>query len=731
MKRIASMILSAALMLTLAVPAAAAAEAPAASSTDQRLAQVTAKVKKTLGIGDEYEEFYGELSENEISPVWDLNWSREGERLSVTASESGKVLSYYLSEDGEYSTPSSGGGFAPAFPVVSREQAQQSAEAFLKKVLDSSLETAVFSDRNTGRLDTSSHRFNGSLRLNGLPSPLTFSMTVRASDGKVTHFYRESLERDTLGGVPSAKAATGQGAAGALLKQTVKLRLEYVRDEDSEKAVLRYLQEPAHSYLVDGQTGKLVDLTELYEKIESGSDAGSAGGYLMNGLSAAPEATADSNAASLSQAELSGISKMEGVLSKEELDKKLRAISALGLDKYTLGSASYSLDKETGDVTAWIVYSFKDGDGTWRRRVSCDGKTGELLRVYSSAPYSKDRKALVSEDAARKTAEAFLTGLWGGEFAKTELYGSTAWDGERWSNAHSFVYAQKENGYFFPENSLRIAVDISDGSISELDRAWTEDVVFDSTEGILDEAAALDAWFAHYSVALAYRSVPVKLDTGMDGAAPLLEKGYSYFYSLKLSYALEEDRPASGLDAKSGKAVYRDTQSENGSLVYSDMEDHWARSQIETLARYGIGWLGGTCQPRKELTQLDLVALLASANGYRYDPEEDDAGELYSRAYGLGILTRTERQDGKLMTRGETVQMLLGSAGYGHIARLPGIFTCSFADRAEIPAGLLGWAALAQGLGVVDGGSSFAAGRTATRAEAAIMLYNFMNRTAA
>ena len=86
MKRILSMALSAALMLTLTAPAAATAaaepEAPApspgesaalgSSNTDQRLAQVTVKVKETLSIGDEYEEFYGELRENELAPVWDL-----------------------------------------------------------------------------------------------------------------------------------------------------------------------------------------------------------------------------------------------------------------------------------------------------------------------------------------------------------------------------------------------------------------------------------------------------------------------------------------------------------------------------------------------------------------------------------------------------------------------------------------------------------------------------------
>ena len=741
MKRILSMALSAALTLSLAAPAAAktAAEpeapapsesaAPGKSNTDQRLAQVTAKVKETLSIGDEYEEFYGELRENELAPVWDLNWSGSGVSLAVEATESGKILSYYLSEESSgYDTPAvyGGGSYIPAFPAVSREQAQKPAEAFLKKVLDGPVESARFSDRDIGRLSTSSHRFSGDILLNGVSSPLTFSVTVRAGDGKVIRFYRESLEQNVIGGVPGARPAVSQSAAGAQLKGTMQMRLEYVLDPDAKTASLQYLPEPADAYYVDAQTGQLVNLTELYEEVDrkglSNGFAGDAG--------AAPEASMDTAAGggSLSQAELAGISKMEGVLAKEALDKALRKWTALGLAKYTFGSASYSLDKESGQVTARLLYSRKDGDNIWRRTVFCDGKTGDLLRVYSSAPRSEDRKAAVSEEAARKIGEGFLTELWGDDFAKTALYDSTPWQGAVYSSAHGFQYAQKENGYFFPENSLRVSVDVTDGTVSELDRDWTEGVTFDSAEGVLDAAAGLDAWSGHYTPALAYRNVPVKLDPAMPEAKPLLDQGYAYFFQLRLSYAPEEEKPASGVDAKTGAVIYRDIGDGDGALSYSDTADHWAGKQIEALASYGIGWSGGACQPRKELTQLDLVALLASADGYRYDPETDEADGLYSHAYSLGMLKRAERQDGHVMTRGETVRMLLKGAGFGPVARLQGIFTCAYADREQIPAELLSWAALAQGLGMVSAEGEFAADRAATRAEAAVMLYNLMGR---
>lgn len=715
MKRFASLLLSAVMLLTLGVPAAASN-----GGTDQRLAKVTAKVKRTLGIGDEYTSFSGELWENELAPVWELNWSREEDSISVTTSEDGKVLSYSFNETGASRLDRE---FPPAFPAAGQEEARDIAENFLKRVLDAPLETAAFSENSSGRLNTKTLRFSGTVLLNGLPSPLSFSLTVRGSDGKVTRFNRDSLEGSVTGGVPSAKPASGAEEAGKLLRDTLALRLEYVLDQDSATACLRYLPEGGDQYYVDAQTGKLVNLTELYQaasKSEHGGGNFSAG----DGNAAAPESAA-LDSGGLSQAELEGVSKLEGVLNKETLDKKLREISALGLEKYALASASYSLNQETGGVSARLSYTHKDAAGVWRRNVVCDARTAGLLSVYSSIPYEEERKASVSEQQAREIGEAFLAELWGAEFASAELYSSAPWDGGR-EAAHSFAYAQKTNGFFFPENSLRVSVDASDGSISGLDHSWTEGVTFGSPEGILDGDAALEAWFRHYSLPLAYRAVPVKLDLSHgETAARLLEMGYSYFYTLKLSYALEEPEGQSclGVDAKTGEPVWRDMGSEPG-ISYNDLDGHWAKAQIEALAAYGIGWSGGACRPREQLTQLDMAALLASADGYLFDGEDVDS--LYRRAYSLGILRPSQRQEDKILTRGEAVKMLLDCAGYSAAANLQGIFTCSLADREEISQELLGYAALAQGLGVVNG--SFQGDRAATRAEAAVMLYNLMRR---
>ena len=181
-------------------------------------------------------------------------------------------------------------------------------------------------------------------------------------------------------------------------------------------------------------------------------------------------------------------------------------------------------------------------------------------------------------------------------------------------------------------------------------------------------------------------------------------------------------------DAKTGTVLVHELR--DNTLTYDDLEGCWGKNQALTLAEYGVGWQGGSLRPNDTLTQLDLVALLASTHGYSYSPDEDDADDLYAYAYRYGILTPEQRQDAAQVTRLELIQLLLDSAGYGSIARLEGIYRCDYTDADTIPAGQLGYAALAQGLGLVAGDSAgrFAPNRPATRVEAIAILYQFMMR---
>jgi len=737
-KRIISFALSLTLSCTLAVPVfaepapeAAPAVEPAAEpvpAADARLTAVTAKVKAALGLDTAgYENFYGELDEDILAPTWRLSWSgREGE-LNVSAAEDGKILRYYA----DAAAPISNSAFAPAFPAGNRSQAKAAAEAFVKKLLGTG-ETVSLEDAGSDRLGMTSYRFRGEIKLNGLSAGLTCSVAVSCADNRVTSFSRDDLNGTIMGGVPAAQAKVDKTAAARTLRGALKLRLEYeLAEEGGKRAVLRYLPEDTDEFYVDAASGALVNLSDIYREVnENGGDAG-----LMNDLAAGAAAPTEASAdkSGLTEAEQTGAAKLEGVLGREALDQKARAISALGLNAYTLSTANYTVPRgEDGKVLATLRYGRQVAGDSWRRTVTLDAKTGALESVYSSAWAGAEESPArtVTAQQARSAAETFLRAQAGEAFAKSELYDSEDALENTWRVSHGFTWAQKQSGYFFPGNSLRVGVDSTDGSISEYHRDFDESVTFDDPAGILSMEQALDKWLATYDTPLRYVQVPAAVDYSRPDYAGLEELGVRYLRKLVPGYMLEREEHLSGIDAKTGAPVKSDWTAADGGLSYSDISGHWAASQIEELARYGVGYAGGKFQPNARLTQLDLVVLLLSADGYRYDPDADGAADaLYRRAYERGILKSGERADEAPMDRLATVRLTLNAMGYGPIAKLQGVYRTNFTDDASIPAGDYGYAALAQGLGMVTN-PAFSPNAPATRAQAAVMLYNLLAKQA-
>ncbi len=719
-KRILSALLASALLASLVVPGSAAESDGSAA----RLAAVTKKVKSTLALDTErYKEFSGQLTEGELTPAWQLSWSGGEGSLEITAAESGKILSYYRydEEDNREDAPLS-------LPKSDPAKAQGAAEAFLKRVLDAKETVKLDPAGGADSLRQTRYYFQGTILLNGYASPLRFSVTVRASDYAVIRFHRDSLETEYIGTVPAATFRTKQSAAESLLRGTLSLRLEYVLEEGERTAVLRYLPDPIHSFYVDDATGKLVDLTALYE------DLGERNTFDKDeGAAEAPSGDM-ANGGGLTQAEQLGADKLKGTLDKTALDKKARAISQLGLDSYALASAAYREEEIGGSafITARLTYGRRAEEKTLRRWVTLDAKTGALLAVGSSGRWDDSVEKKVDEETARKTAEEFLTAQRKDRFALCGAY--TAPSASKRENGRygtwSFQYARKENGYFFPQDQFGIGIDGVDGSVCSYSQSWTKDVKFDSPDGAISGEKAVDAYYKTFQLTKGYAAVPQKLDLSDPDYGPLAEMGYKALNSLKLGWQLTAgEQNVTGIDAKTGEPICW-TPAESGSIRYDDLAGSKAKDAAETLAGYGIGYAGGKFRPDKAMTQLELAALLASSQGIVIDPDnlaEGDADQAYRVACNMGALRREERDDGKALTRMDVIKVLLDAGGFRPAAQLQGIYKTNFSDEKDIPQGMLGYAALAQALKVAEG-DKLNPGQAATRGDAAMMLLAFMER---
>ena len=721
MQRILALTLSTLLLLGLCIPAMGASE-----SADERLARVTRAVKETLELDTEqYTDFRGDVREEALGSVWSLRWSGESASLNIEALEDGTVVSYWRSGDEENPVVPYRyyGAALPSLPKLDPGAAKQSAEAFLARVLDQKTESAALSDPAV-RLGSTVCSFSGFLLLNGLPSPLSYSITVRGSDNAVTSFRRDALAVSFLGNIPSASPAVSRDEAAATLKETIGMELRYVTDEnDPSRAVLRYVQVTGGERYVDAQTGKLVDPSDdMVYGVNSRGMAEDAEAEVPMAFESAKNA--------LTEVELSGVEKLEGVLDRDALDKLVRAESAYKLDGYTVASANYRVvkDGEAETVLCTLRYaSPEDEIGFSRSRTfTLDGRSGAVQSLYSYAPWDKDAASALSAGEAREQASAFFSRFFAhaAEFELRESEDHAA-DG---SPFYGFTFVRKVNGVFFPEDSCSIRVDRTDGAIAGISLCYSEGKTFDAAGGVVSARDALDSWMGSFDVVLAYRAKSKPLSADVPLEAKLIDCGCTRFRTLLLTYALEREGWFAGVDAKTGKLV--STSVRDREIAYGDVSGNWAENEIETLARFGIGYASASFLPAQPMTQWELVALLASVQGMCVDPANASAEErdsAYAAAYRLGALTKDEREDDRALTRGALVRCLIGCTDFAAAAKLSGIYTCSFADRADIPESDLPYAAFAQALGLVRNERYDAAG-SVSRAAAAVMLYRVMER---
>jgi hypothetical protein len=726
MKRFFSMLLALCLSVTLALPAWAANIARAVKTdtvegTDLAgdLADITAQVKETLDIDDDYTNFSSDYADG-VTPGWYLYWSDDDRDLSVTCREDGTITEVYswqsTTENDRFY------GFDPAFPAMTQDEAQRQAQTLLAKLMAEGQRARI--DAVSTDLDDGTYSFSGTVMVNGLESPITFWLTLGESG--LENYYRSDSYRGYVGDVPAAQTQTDKAPATEKLAQAVAFELYYVKNGD--EARLTYVPVGANT-VVDASTGEAVDMDGLYAALGE-----SYGGY--NAAYTAEAAAADTAADSgrgLTEVELASIANYGDVLDQSAIDEALQAIPALGLTGFSLQRCSYSMDADTGAVTASLRYSAAmtgdnlfgysksqfeeysawDDDMTVYKYITVDAKTGKLLSVSTSYPlYQRDSAYTISAAAQGATTEAFLSQVAPELFEKAALCTLGGYE-------DNCTYAQVENGYFYPDNYLYVSLNPAAATVDTYYYDWDEDVTFASIEGILTQEQALAAYTQALDVTLGYVAWPESVDAD-DAYAVYREWGYSYVESLRLGYYYSGLETVTGVDALTGD-IQQSAYTSAGTYVYDDTADLAQAQQAEALAQAGIGFAGGQLQPDEILTQREAVTLLLQAAGYT-TPETWEDDRLESMADYQGFVTGTWEPDAPV-TELEFVRMLLGASRYGAAAQL----TAAWAVTDEVAQADQGYVALALALGMVQP-DALPGDTVCTHLTAVEMLYGFMSR---
>jgi hypothetical protein len=637
--------------------------------------QVLLTVKSRIGSTDQYTSFDSSTTvRSDGSISYHFIWSKEEEKevLRVSADSKGNILSYYIYGNEDDREPN-------RLPEISREFALEQTDAFLKTLLPGRAEKLVLSSTSSAGNDYS---FSYEHYEDGVPVHGDNVQVTVATAGEM--FSVRSVYVEWTDGEYAVPQEQITKEAAAIAYQGVNApELRYSKGRDGALYLEYALKGSAY---IDAATGeeRTIDLPG-YEMYPGMNDMAGSGGSQESGKDA------------LTPVEQEEADAVQGLMSSEALEAKIRSAVVLGIED-TQKLTTYQIYKSKDHYFASLRFASEDEKQVTNVRM--DAKTGEVYFVSSYGDAAVDEKDVtVDEEAAKGAVNKFLSSYAPTNYAKAKL-GSIETAGA----CAVLHYYQDINGIPYYGNQITVTYNAQTSRIESVYVLWEDVENVPSAEGVLT----------------AQRAYEIFQRTG--------RFGLTYISSNKKPALVYTMLRSVHLDAKTGDVLNSwGEKNIDQSGQYSDLEGHWAQGIIQTMAENGIIIAAGEFKPDEQISQSTYLELLYKAVYRARDVREDD---IYDYMVGQKIITKDEKNPEAAVTKQQALIYLLRMMGYRSAAEIPGIYVCDFADSGEISKQAFGYVAIAKGLGIIqgDGENKFNPTKEMTRAEAASVVYNYLTK---
>ncbi|MDO5397444.1 MAG: S-layer homology domain-containing protein [bacterium] len=687
-----------------AVSADTAAKASVSVTDSKSMEKALLNVKSRIDIPAELTEFSGGASDFDYRSGYSFTWrDKENERsISVQSDSEGRILNY------SYYSPKRSYSGEPVLTKVPRDKAVSLTEEFLKKAVPEAF--ADSSDRlefdSVSFDEDSESGFNVSFkRMKNGAQVLNNSAYIDAdyNDGSLTIWmfnldYDYDAEFENTADEITDAAASYRSIFPEEMVYSKRYKYLLKNKEDDEKINLIYHMKD-YGY-ISAYTGEEItpksDITENYS-----------GGGANASLKEAAADTA-SLERGLSPEEEKELETISNLFSAEDAEKYLRSIPQLKLSKdlKTEGSSLYP----TGEKIKKYILSLHMVNNTGEKysslHASFDAKRKRLTSInnYESyVSYTQENKTpLTQETIAKGNAmiDSFLNTVISdklGEFSEEDQ------DTEQFSSV-SKRFRRMVNGIPYINNNIYVSYTPEIDAIDYYNLSYEDEAQFPSAETAL---SGNDAYAKMLELApMKKLYVPT-------------EDGY------RLAYTMDGSPEIDALNGEDLNALDNFTAKD---VIYDDISGHWCETAVNELRDNGIALNGTSFRPDEAITQEDLLRLFAAGSSGRYMLNRDTES-LYEYCYNSKIITEQERNENAAVTREQAFILMVRMAGFEKVAKLPDIYKVSYADGDLLSEGTIGYAAILSGMGVITGdGSTLRPQDNITRAEAATMLYRYMNQ---
>lgn len=660
--------------------------------------------------------------------VWFFNYQRVvKERYSYISvsidAETGKLVSFSLDEndpDKKITYP----------PKVDLAKAKELAAEQLKKLSPTDAAKVKYDDQYDEQFRIPLQgKVNYTLQFNRMVDSVPYSgdgitVTIDGDGQLVGYNYRWHDSRQFASAVPTVKP----DQAEAVYKNKNKPYLQYIvvsPPGGKAEVVLTYQLQPNP---LDAKSGELI---VPFHSVNPTT---------LKPLTDKPLAAKPSSSKELTEDQAVAIAKKFITLPAGAV------LQNAGYSEYE-DTAGVNGSRSAWDIT-WRVGKENDKD-TKVYRASVNAKTGEFVNYsYDDSQIWKplteaQQKTRLTSEKAQKVAEDYLKKVlphYSHELVVVPAANNLKFSSDNNSRTVNVELRRLVNGIATENDSVNVTVDVLKGTVTNYYSNISAYTYPAAPGNMIDSAKAQELLLAPYKFALEYYDREATPEMVTDNAAKKTAEPAALVYNLKASYD-----ESVFLDAATGNWRKRDTGEVTvpGKVVATDIAGHAAQRELQLMLDYrALDVKDGKVNPDQVITRGEFIKMLViTVNGGNFNPmyaagransfkDVAQSSALFGyveSAVDAGILdptTEVLKPEAK-MNREEMAQLLVRALGFDKLAGQTDLFKLDANDSDQIK--LKGQVAIALSLGIMDKSSgSFQPQNDVSRAEAAISFFRFL-----
>lgn len=596
-------------MVLCALPVNSFAESKNVNKVDDKtMEKLVLKAKDVFNIKDVYDNFeVNSSSDDQYGTIYNLSWSKKdnSSQVSVSISKDMHITNYNKYENKKYETLK---------PKYSYDALKKYASDMIKKIDPVNAKSLKLNENTYQNFGSdNAYTFNFDRYVNSrCVIGDGASITISYVDKSVQMYslnYNKSFDFSKTAEFDALKSNLTMDEAINIYKDNEYLKpmIKFVINEKKEPRLTFktiYSNELNANYFVNSTSKK-------YERYDYPV-------FLNNYMTkdAATEEAMDG----LSEYEVKGIDKINGIKAKDEAVKKAKTyVKDASKTKVTLSSLNQ--DYISKDYIYHInLESGKDDKKTYYN-ISFDAKDLTLLRYSKYNNYDNsdtDKKNLSSEELKKIAMDYIKKNASDIDEKEVKLISA---------ENNSIYFVRVMDGYYVPENSISIGVSMDTKEVNDFSRAWyRKPISYEKAKISADEAYNIVKKEIQYEEA--YKYIRDKFDPA---------KSKVVLTCMPKTTRIE-------IDAITGKLTNNTDEFRN----YSDFNKSKYKDKATLLKQMGYAYLEDEIMPEKNLKQKDFMTFVYGSSSRNDIDEAIDYA--YQRAIRNGIIKENEVNKEKEVT---------------------------------------------------------------------------------